>query len=115
MNALQKLEGLNHQVILYIPSTVDVNKKINNEKYINQVHELFSELFGGSTENKAIGSWKSEELGIVKENITQVGSYTSKEGLNNNIGKVLEYANTLKVELKQEAISLEVDNVLYFI
>lgn len=112
---LQGLYSLDHNIKLYIPSTTDIDKPIDNNKYVLECSKLFSSLFGGATTYQAKGSWLSDIKGLVIENITIVESYGTKEQVNNGLEAVIKYALTIKKELGQEAISLEYDNKLYFV
>lgn len=112
---LKGLFNLDHNIRVYIPSTINVSEKIDNQKYVDSGLSKLSEYFGGSTSYEAIGAWQSKEKGLVKEKITIVESYGTKEQIEENITGVIEFCEELKKELSQEAISLEYDNKLYFI
>ena len=118
MKQLKQLKGLiplNHNVKIYVPSTVNVNKASNNEQQVNNLMAVFSQLFGGATTFEAKGAWDSATAGLVVESITIVESYCSEEQLKKGIDTLIIEAKKLRKELKQEAISLEIDNKLYFI
>jgi len=112
---LKALFSLDHNIKLYIPSTVDVDKKANTGKYITECLNLFGKLFGGATSFNARGAWVSDTAGLVVESVKIVEAYATAEGISEHIETVLKYALKRKKELKQEAISLEYDNKLYFI
>lgn len=111
---LENLTCLKERIAIYVPSTVDVDKKINNEFYVNQVLTKFSEIFGGATAINADGAWVSNEKGIVLEKNKIVYSYCDRL-TNETIDEVLNICQWLKQELRQEAISLVINNQLYFI
>lgn len=111
---LENLTCLKEKVAVYVPSTVDVDKKINNEFYVNQVLTKFSEIFGGATAINVDGAWMSKANGLVLEKNIIIYSYCDNL-TNENVDKVLSICEWLKSELKQEAISLVVNNQLYFI
>lgn len=112
---LKGLFSLDHNIKIYIPSTANVNEKIDNSKYVTKALQLFGDSFGGATSYDAIGAWVSQEKGLVTEGVKIVESYATREAIEANLSKVITYAQTLKRELTQEAISLEYDNKLYFI
>ncbi len=112
---LKGLFSLDHNIKLYIPSTTDVDKKTDNTKQVNHTLKLFSDLFGGVTSYDAIGAWNSQEAGLVTEKVKIIESYATKEAVEAGLDKVIKYANKLKKDMSQEAISLEYDNKLYFI
>ena len=115
LKALKNLIPLDHKVALYVPEKqLDGTLIENRELYVNKVRTLFSSLFGGCTSTDAIGSWVLTNGKLQNELIKVVYSY-STQLTNELIESVIEFAMILKSELNQEAISLEVDNVLYFI
>lgn len=114
MEKLMEKTCLKEKVSVYIPSTFDVNQKIDNSFYVNHVLTAFSLLFGGASSYEAKGAWVSDEKGLVIEDVTIVYSFTSE--INDDvIEKVLDICEWIKEEMKQECVSLEVNNKLYFI
>lgn len=74
----------------------------------------------GATIQPGAGCWMSETCGLVKEDTTTIYAACTAEHLAEKIGDVLELCRNLKVEMKQEAIALQLDGVpgssgLYFI
>lgn len=112
---LKNLIKLSSKVGIYIPSTVDVNVAIDTATVVDNTLRLLSNSFGGATSTEAIGCWSSVSNGLVKEHITVCYSYTDSLKLEQEIDNIIEYCLRLKQELRQEAISLEVNNELYFI
>jgi hypothetical protein len=112
---LKNLIKLSSSIKILIPSTIEINQNFDNSKYIDSALTLFSGFFGGATSFKALGAWQSQELGLIKEKVTAVESFCTESQLNNNIENVIEFCEQLKSELKQEAISLFVNNELYLI
>lgn len=119
MNTQQKqLAGLfclDHNVKLYIPSTIHGDKATDNTPYITRALVLFSDLFGGATSYDAAGAWNSAKLGLIVENVKIVESYATKEQIQKGLADVIKYAGTLKNELSQESIAIEYDNKLYLL
>ena len=112
---LKGLFNLDHNIKVYVPSTNHVDQVTDTSKYVDEGLTQLSSYFGGSTNYEAIGSWNSQDKGLVKEKVTIVESYGTKEQMEAHIGHVIEFCEYLKKELNQEAISLEYDNKLYFI
>jgi len=92
-----------------------VDRVIDNTKFVDNTLSLLSNCLGGSTSYKATGTWMSEDKGLVKEQVTICESYCETDKLETQIDDILVFCESLKKTLKQEAISLEVNNKLYFI
>lgn len=109
---LEKLFTLSHKVTVYVPSTMDINKEIDNAEYVDEVATLLSSLFGGATSSQAIGYWNSPTAGLVKEKTVIVFAFA--ESLE-KIDLVIDKCEELKEKLNQDAIALEIDGQMYFI
>ena len=117
MKQLKNLFNLSCSVAVYVPSTINVNEKMSKaevKEYTDFVLGGLSALFGGATAYDAKGAWNSEK-GLVLEDVKVCKSYCTSEQLKAGIDRVLSLCQELKSELKQEAISLEINNKLYFI
>lgn len=115
MKILENCITLSCSVQVYIPSTINVSQPSENDSWINRALDLFSEEFGGATTTNGFGAWKAEDGQRVKERITLVFSYATQIQLANSIDKIYQFCQDMKKALCQEAISLEVNNKLYFI
>lgn len=117
MTIQRQLKGLfclDHNIRLYIPTTINISEKADTATYLDKALHLFSRLFGGSTSYDAKGSWVSNQ-NLVIESVQIVESYATKEQVARGLEEVIRFAHKIKTELKQEAVSLEYDNKLYFI
>ena len=112
---LQHAIKLSSKITVYVPATLGVNKAINNSQYVDKTAKMLSECFGGSTSSKALGYWMSSELGLIKEKTSLVFAYCDTSALEENINKVIDFIEALKVEMTQEAIALEINGEMYFI
>lgn len=116
MNAkLKNLFKLSSKITVYIPSTVDVNKPIDNTAYVEKAATLLSNLFGGATSCETLGYWTSPTAGLIKEHTTQVFAYCSDKDLQEHAEKVIDFCENMKSELKQDAIAIEINGEMYFI
>ena len=106
---------LSSKITLYVPATKEINQEIDNTKQVDQAARLFSECFGGSTSTLALGYWISNTAGLIKEKTTLVFAYCKEKDLKEYIDKVIDFCESLKQELKQEAIALEINGEMYFI
>lgn len=113
-SALKGQFYLEDVVKIYVPSTYNVDQPIDNTPYVNKSLEEFSKMFGGATAIDGTGSWLSDDDQLVTENVTIV--YSFAEDLDKNkINRVVAYAKSLKEEMKQSSVSLEVNGKMYFI
>lgn len=116
MNAkLKNLFKLSSKITVYVPASVDINKEIDNSKYVDAVATLLSNCFGGATSCETLGYWQSPTAGLVKEKTTMVYAYCTDEDLQNHAEKVIDFCEGLKIELKQDAVALEINGEMYFI
>ena len=103
------------QIGVYIPATVGVDQEVDTKAYVEKTLAFLGGLFGGATSTGARGVWKSNEIGLVSENIHMIQSYATQDDLDRHVSEVIEYVETLKKDLKQEAIALEVNQKLMLI
>ena len=118
MKKLQNLIKLSSNVKILVPSTVSVDKSLDDSEFNSEVDKALTfmgKLFGGSTASNALGTWVSDDLGLVREKVKVVESYTTSDDLESHIDSVVDYALSLKSRLQQEAIGLIVNNELYFV
>lgn len=115
MKQLKFKFDLSSRVALYVPSTVDVNKAADNSEAVNKVLTRFCEWFGGATASDARGGWVSPTEGLIVETITIVYAYCKEAALQEKFGKIIDLAEELKEEMKQEAITLEINGQIAFI
>ena len=112
---LENLIELSSKIRFFVPSTTEVTEEIDSSEIVTRVQSKFSEMFGGATTYNAIGCWTSPVAGLVKEKVTVVASFCNEKALEENIEEVLEMAKTIKAEMSQEAIALEINNKLYLV
>ena len=116
MNAkLQNLFKLSSKITVYVPSTFDIDKQVDNKKQVDEVASLLSDCFGGATSCEVLGYWNSPKVGLIKEKTTMVYAYCSDKDLQEHADKVIDYCLKLKEEMKQESIALELNGEMYFV
>jgi hypothetical protein len=113
--SLKNLIALSQKVKIYVPSTVDVNIAADNSKYVEKSLKLLACTFGGATSYQAFGAWLSQSGELVKESITVCEAFCKESDLQKSIEIIYDFCLELKLELKQEAIALEVNGVLHFV
>ena len=114
--SLKYLIPLRSKVSIYVPSTCDVDKSVDNSKMVNYVHSQLCLLFGGATCAPAIGGWLSESGELIKERVTVVYAFATDKQMQEHLDSdVLPLCEKIKKDMGQEAVSLEVNGELYFI
>jgi hypothetical protein len=106
---------LTHSIAIFVPSTVDTDEPLDNTENVRQAIAFFGDRFGGAVSNEADGAWKSADKGLVTERVTIVRAFVSKQALTRHLDDVMGFAQTLKREMRQEAVALDVDNQLVLV
>lgn len=106
---------LKNKIAIYVPSTINVNQKTDSAAQVNNTCVFLSGLFGGCTSFNAAGCWTGKTGELVKENITIIYAYCTSLQLLKSKKTIINYCRELCMEMSQEAISLEINNKLYFI
>lgn len=104
-----------HSFRIYVPSTVSVDRPVDNSAAVAGCLSFLSGLFGGATALRASGAWVSDSAGLVLENVTICYAFTNLRGLLRGRRAVLAYAKDLRDSMKQDAVSVEIDGRLYFV
>ena len=112
---LQRRLSLTHSIAVFVPSTLDVDVMFDNTHQVKSAIHFFGGLFGGAVSNQADGVWKSEDKGLVTEQVTIVRAFVSQQLLDTHLNSVIDYAGQLKAEMQQEAIALDVDGQLVLV
>jgi hypothetical protein len=115
---LSRLNGvikLSSKISVYIPSTNDVDKEIDNKEYVDECVSIMSDLFGGATSTPCIGFWKSKEKGLVRERTTMAFAYCTDKDLDTGINTVLDFCESMRDRLKQESVAIEINGELYLV
>ena len=112
MKEIKNALRLDKKIVCYIPATIGPAAAADNSDQVNRAGELLSGLFGGATIHPGRGCWLSDAAGLVTEDTTLVYAFTDAAGLE-KIDVVIDFMERLKIEMCQEAVSLEIDGVLY--
>ena len=96
--------NMKNTVGILVPSTIEVNTKIDNKKYVEEVENTIKDF--GKTINKfdSKGSWYSDTEGVVVEENTIVTFESNGNPFDMQLLKYL--AKKLKYDMKQEAITI---------
>lgn len=108
---------LNNRVSIYVPSTTDGNKpaKRLQKKVTKHTARVFSRIFGGATAYKARGYWNSSEKGLIAEEQNIIFSACTEADREKNTARVFSLAKFICKYMKQEAVTVEINNTLYFV
>lgn len=109
---LKLLKPLTQKISLYIPTNVE-GKIIDNSDMTKKAASFFSDLFGGASVMKISGVWNGWN-GVTFEDINLVYSF-AEELDDESIDEVFQFAADMKKEMRQEAVSVEINNALYLI
>ena len=113
---IQKFKyDLDSKVSIYVPSTVNVNEPTDNRQQVIAVIRQLSTMFGGATASDAVGGWVSESGETVVEHVTIVYAFCKSNDLNDHFDEVLQICEALKDEMKQEAVTLEINGQCKFV
>jgi hypothetical protein len=100
---------LDNSLVIYVPTTVDVNVAADNSKYVEQTKAFMAKLFDGNSSVEKAGQYDSPVHGIVPENVMLVKSFMTRTALCEYLPQVLDFVAYLQKELRQESIGLEIN------
>jgi hypothetical protein len=115
MSKLTTAFQLPRKVSVYVPATMQTDKPIDNAAQVERVASTLAGWFGGATSVQCIGYWVAQDGTLIKEGTTQVYAYCTAQALTENLDRLYELCETLKADMQQESVALEVDNKLYLI
>ncbi len=107
--------SLNHTLEIFVPSTLDVNQQVDNSAQVQLALSFLGQVFGGATSSNAEGVWRSEDSGLVTEQVTVVRTFVSQSALDAYLDQVIAFAADLKRDMKQEAVAISVDHQLILV
>jgi len=106
----------NHRIGIYLPTISESGDAIADKSYIEKAMNFMGDLFGGATGEWCKGVWKSYEFNkLVNEEVYLIRSYTTKSILEEQLNDVIFFVKTLKEDLRQEAMALEINEKLTLI
>lgn len=110
-----ELKENNNQISIFIPSTMDIHNKINNEYYIKKsinYLEKYYNIINNLKYYKTSGSWFSDNLNkVIIEDITII-TLNLIELTETDINIFITLANMIKNEMNQEAVSIAINESL---
>ena len=115
MKTLKFKFDLDSKVAIYVPSTININEETDNRKQVLNVIRRLSEMFGGATASDAVGGWVSQSGEVIVEKVKVVYSFCTTGQLKDRIDDILSICEDIKNEMKQEAVTLEINGQVKFI
>lgn len=115
MKTLKFKFDLDSKVAIYVPSTININEETDNRKQVLNVIRRLSEMFGGATASDAVGGWVSQTGEVIVEKVKVVYSFCTTDQLKDRIDDILAICKDIKNEMKQEAVTLEINGQVKFI
>jgi hypothetical protein len=115
MKTLKFKFDLDSKVSIYVPSTKNVDEAFDSSEYKNKVITKLAQLFGGATASEAVGGWVCGNGSTVLEKVTIVYSFCKSEELTMHFNDIYNICMWLKEELKQEAVTLEINGQVKFV
>lgn len=115
MKTLKFKFDLDSKVAIYVPSTININEETDNRKQVLNVIRRLSEMFGGATASDAVGGWVSQSGEVIVEKVKVVYSFCTTGQLKDRIDDILAICEDIKNEMKQEAVTLEINGQVKFV
>lgn len=115
MKTLKFKFDLDCKVSIYVPSTVEVNKEVDNKEQVKRVITELSQMFGGATATEAVGGWVCDNGQTILEKVTIVYSFCNSESLRKHFSEVYGICERIKKDMSQEAVTLEINGQVKFV
>jgi len=113
-----KMFQLPLEMVIYVPSTQDVDKVISVDKMDKRVDEVKTYLankFGGYTSADKLGGFVDSTGNLVNEDVVQVTSFSTKEAYAKNKEELVNQLAKWGEEWGQESIGFEFEGDLMYV
>jgi len=113
-----KMFQLPLEMVVYVPSTQDVDKVISVDKMasrVNEVKEYLGNKFGGYSSADKLGGFVDSKGNLINEDVTQVTSFATKEAFEENKEELVKQLAKWGKEWGQEAIGFEFEGDLMYV
>lgn len=108
---------LPERVAIYVPGTSGpaAADPAAADRVTRRTAAELAEIFGGSTVTSASGAWISDVHGLIMEDVRIVYAFGLAEQMNAHAPEILRIVETIKTEMQQEAVSVEIAGALYLV
>jgi hypothetical protein len=113
-----KMFQLPLEMVIYVPSTQDVDKVISVDKMdkrVDEVKEYLASKFGGYTSSDKLGGYVDSKGNLVNEDVVQITSFSTKEAFEENKKELVEQIAKWAKDWGQEAIGFEFEGDLMYV
>lgn len=113
-----KMFHLPLEMVVYVPSTQDVDKVISVDEMdsrVNEVKTYLAEKFGGYSSADKLGGFVDSNGNLVNEDVVQVVSFSTEESFDTNKEELIKQLSKWGKEWGQEAIGFEFEGDLFYV
>lgn len=113
-----KMFQLPLEMVVYVPSTQDVDKVISVDKMdkrVDEVKEYLASKFGGYTSSDKLGGYVDSTGNLVNEDVVQVTSFSTQEAYDENKEELIQQLAKWGKQWGQEAIGFEFEGDLMYV
>lgn len=98
-----------YKLTIYVPSTYGTANQIDNEKYVRQISQMLSAIFGGCSVSKIDGYYVANDGSLVVESVTVVWTFGSDA---EKLGRIGNYTGRwLKRVMRQESVLVTIERM----
>lgn len=98
-----------YKLTVYVPSTSNITEYVNNEKYVRQICQVLSTIYGGCSTTPVEGYYVANDGQLVVESVTTVYTFSANFEKLERTGDFV--AKWLKRVLQQESVLITVEEI----
>lgn len=113
-----KMFQLPLELVVYVPSTKDVDKTISEKEMqdrVNEVKEYLGINFGGYSSSAVDGGYVATQGNLVNEKVVKVVAFARREDYEKKKQELIKKLSTWSHDWGQEAIGFEFEGDLYYV
>ena len=108
---IKLLEGKN-SISIVVPSTLDADIEIDNSEYVAKYLSILNKEYEKITVSNSVGSWYSDDLNKVIIEKNTIITINSENLSVEDVNSMLNLAILIREDMKQEAVSVLVNDSL---